>query len=541
MIDPLSRLAILYGTDKFGLHDYTPNYHRLLRHLRKEPIAMLEIGVGGYADPKAGGSSLEVWRDYFPHGRIIGIDIAAKSLDLGPRVNLAQGSQVDPAFLEDLVTQHGPFDIILDDGSHRNEHVVESYRLLFQAVKPGGFYIVEDVQTAVFPRFGGSLELTAPNTIGLFSDLMAAVVSGAREAAEIQTLFRFHNIVGVRKTGGVVLPPEVDPVKVLPAYAADAAISEALAPLEDGARIAVEGPVSETLRRRFLEVDHREIAVNFPATDISDQARTVFALYAERGQVLLEKGQNNYPSNFDFDAENPQARAALDAFKQVLWETPTESGLQVYGTIAERAGWSETCLEIAARLKTLSVTNSGSYQFLARTAKKNGQLAELQMILEAAIAKFPDDPGFAGQFAMHLVSQGHVEQAEDVIYKARDAGADSADLSMRMALIQMRLGHLDTALAEAQDATAKKPKMTAGWITLARVHATRKDWEAVEKACVTGISKTTNQQAALLELLSQARLALEDADGARAAIEQGLRAAPNHPRLLRLRSALDAG
>ncbi|MEM8581136.1 MAG: class I SAM-dependent methyltransferase, partial [Pseudomonadota bacterium] len=126
MIDPLSRLAILYGTDKFGLHDYTPNYHRLLRHLRKEPIAMLEIGVGGYADPKAGGRSLEVWRDYFPQGRIIGIDIAAKSLDLGPRVTLAQGSQVDPAFLEDLVTQHGPFDIILDDGSHRNEHVVES-------------------------------------------------------------------------------------------------------------------------------------------------------------------------------------------------------------------------------------------------------------------------------------------------------------------------------------------------------------------------------------------------------------------------------
>ncbi len=38
MRDPLTQLAILYGTDKFGYHDYTPNYFKLLKHLREKPV-----------------------------------------------------------------------------------------------------------------------------------------------------------------------------------------------------------------------------------------------------------------------------------------------------------------------------------------------------------------------------------------------------------------------------------------------------------------------------------------------------------------------
>ncbi|MFT5639386.1 MAG: cephalosporin hydroxylase, partial [Paracoccaceae bacterium] len=126
-IDPLSRLAVLNGTDKFGYHDYTPNYHRLLHHLRDKPIRLLEIGVGGYGDEDRGGESLAVWRDYFPNAKIIvGIDIQRKTMDLGPRVEILQGSQVDPEFLEQVQKDHGPFDVIIDDGSHRTEHVIES-------------------------------------------------------------------------------------------------------------------------------------------------------------------------------------------------------------------------------------------------------------------------------------------------------------------------------------------------------------------------------------------------------------------------------
>jgi hypothetical protein len=75
MYDDLTKAAIQSGTNKFGMHDYTPNYHKLFAHLRTAPIRILEIGVGGYADDDRGGQSLEVWRDYFPHAQIVGIDI----------------------------------------------------------------------------------------------------------------------------------------------------------------------------------------------------------------------------------------------------------------------------------------------------------------------------------------------------------------------------------------------------------------------------------------------------------------------------------
>ncbi|MFV0302744.1 MAG: hypothetical protein ACK5IP_18065, partial [Paracoccus sp. (in: a-proteobacteria)] len=114
MIDPLSRLAILHGTDKFGYHDYTPHYHQVLGHLRDRPLRMLEIGVGGYGYEDRGGESLATWRDYLTQAQITGLDIQAKSMDFGPRVRIVQGSQVDADCLSALVAERGPFDVILD-------------------------------------------------------------------------------------------------------------------------------------------------------------------------------------------------------------------------------------------------------------------------------------------------------------------------------------------------------------------------------------------------------------------------------------------
>ena len=49
--------------------------------------------------------------------------------------------------LIDLGVKHGPFDIIVEDGSHLWEHQITSLRTLFPFVKDQGFYIVEDLQT----------------------------------------------------------------------------------------------------------------------------------------------------------------------------------------------------------------------------------------------------------------------------------------------------------------------------------------------------------------------------------------------------------
>jgi len=48
--------------------------------------------------------------------------------------------------------------IIIDDGSHINEHVITSFNTLFPYLKDGGIYIIEDLQTAYLPHYGGNAE-----------------------------------------------------------------------------------------------------------------------------------------------------------------------------------------------------------------------------------------------------------------------------------------------------------------------------------------------------------------------------------------------
>ncbi|MCV2864921.1 class I SAM-dependent methyltransferase [Albidovulum sediminicola] len=211
MFDELTRLAIVHGADKFGYHDYTPNYFKLFHGRREEPLKLLEIGVGGYGDDDRGGYSLRMWRDFFPNAEIVGIDIHAKNLDVGPRVTICQGSQVDEAFLRQLVLDHGPFDIIVDDGSHFNEHVVESYRILFPTLRPGGIYVAEDVQTAFRENRGGSLTLEAPNSIAYFADIQCSMgrATGSELSDEVVAVERFHNMIALHKASKDTPPPGV--------------------------------------------------------------------------------------------------------------------------------------------------------------------------------------------------------------------------------------------------------------------------------------------------------------------------------------------
>ncbi len=58
------------------------------------------------------------------------------------------GSQADPNFLAEVTGEFGPFDIILDDGSHKTHHQIISFGALFRsALKDGGCYMVEDMHT----------------------------------------------------------------------------------------------------------------------------------------------------------------------------------------------------------------------------------------------------------------------------------------------------------------------------------------------------------------------------------------------------------
>ena len=150
----LDLLAALYGTDKFGEHEYTPVYHELMHASRRKPVRLLEIGVGGYAGA-LGGESLRMWESYFPRGRITGIDLYDKTALSAGRVRVFQCSQVDASKLAELATARGPFDFIIDDGSHLNAHQIETFGILWPHLRDGGTYIVEDVQTSYWPAYGG--------------------------------------------------------------------------------------------------------------------------------------------------------------------------------------------------------------------------------------------------------------------------------------------------------------------------------------------------------------------------------------------------
>lgn len=150
----LNELALKHGTDKYREkgHRYTPHYERHFGHLREHPIKFLEIGVGGYDDPNKGGESLRMWKEYFPKATIHGLDIADKTPHNEDRILTIQGDQADRTFLKQLNEQYGPFDIVVDDGSHINSDVIRSFTVLFPLLQPTGVYAVEDLQTSYWPN-----------------------------------------------------------------------------------------------------------------------------------------------------------------------------------------------------------------------------------------------------------------------------------------------------------------------------------------------------------------------------------------------------
>jgi demethylmacrocin O-methyltransferase len=176
----LSALATKYGTDKFNAHWYTPHYQKHFQVLRKQRLNLLEIGVGGYAEasydhPKLGGASLRMWKEYFPHSMIYGVDICDKSALQEDRIVIFQGDQRNEENLRDIHRRIGSLDIVIDDGSHVNKDVLKTFSVLFPLLKDDGIYVVEDTQTSYWPTdYGGDSEnLNNPATIiGFFKRLV---------------------------------------------------------------------------------------------------------------------------------------------------------------------------------------------------------------------------------------------------------------------------------------------------------------------------------------------------------------------------------
>lgn len=163
--DDLTSIARRHGTDKADIHFYASHYETHFSKFRNAKINLLEIGVGGYDKPDEGGASLRMWKEFLKKGNIFSIDIYDKQLLEEDRIKIFQGSQIDKAFLMSVVNEIGPIDIIIDDGSHINRHVITSFILLFPFLNIGGIYAIEDVQTSYWSDHGGdSFNLKKNNT-----------------------------------------------------------------------------------------------------------------------------------------------------------------------------------------------------------------------------------------------------------------------------------------------------------------------------------------------------------------------------------------
>jgi SAM-dependent methyltransferase len=197
---------------------YFEIYEAVFGARRNTPMRILEIGV-------LEGASLRLWKSYFHHAEtsVVGIDIepgCARFDAPSDRIHVRIGSQADDKFLASVVAEFGPFDLIIDDGSHHSAHIIQSFNSLYATgLKEDGIYFVEDLHANYWPGWRDS----ANSFLDFCKDLLelmhahywknelppwfAELNSGmslALEVPEITTLIKeirfFDSIVAIYKT-----------------------------------------------------------------------------------------------------------------------------------------------------------------------------------------------------------------------------------------------------------------------------------------------------------------------------------------------------
>jgi hypothetical protein len=131
---------------------YFPIYDRHFSGYVNKSLTFLEIGV-------ARGGSLQMWQRFFgPLAKIVGIDIQERSKSYAvPGTFVRIGDQSDERFLQSIIDEFGVPDVVLDDGSHRMEHISRTFDFLYPKLPKNGVYMVEDLHTAYWDEYGGGV------------------------------------------------------------------------------------------------------------------------------------------------------------------------------------------------------------------------------------------------------------------------------------------------------------------------------------------------------------------------------------------------
>ena len=223
-MEELDRLAAEFGTDKgtqkvgpLSPKGYTRYYARHFQPFREAPIRLLEIGI-------ASGASIRMWQAFFPNAAIHGLDIdpACRSVE-GPRVHAHIGDAGDRGFLQSVVAEAGgTFDIVVDDGGHEMRQHMVALEELFPTLTPGGLYVIEDLHTAYWARYGGGYR-RSDSTIEFLKGLVDHINGGM----EVISDGAWHQRFAARFLGRrpKALPPALDRLESVSFYPSIAFLS----------------------------------------------------------------------------------------------------------------------------------------------------------------------------------------------------------------------------------------------------------------------------------------------------------------------------
>lgn len=150
------------GLDVGDRHGYTLLYDRLFRDLCRRRASILELGLEGHGAPGAGASrdrdtgvgeppSMCLWRKFAGEARgrpgwtRAGADISDFSRNA--RAHGFDFYRFDAGDAASYGAMKGErYDVIIDDGSHASLHQQTALAELWGALKPGGLFVVEDLQ-----------------------------------------------------------------------------------------------------------------------------------------------------------------------------------------------------------------------------------------------------------------------------------------------------------------------------------------------------------------------------------------------------------
>jgi len=138
-------------TDKNTTHSYLDLYQKLLCSKKNTAKNILEVGIGYPGD---NGGSIKLWHDYFINANVYALDIQhikdvwdeIKNKD---RIKLFTSTDAynEVNFKDIFLNNNIKFDMMLDDGPHTLESMIQFIKLYSQIMTEDGILIIEDVQS----------------------------------------------------------------------------------------------------------------------------------------------------------------------------------------------------------------------------------------------------------------------------------------------------------------------------------------------------------------------------------------------------------